>query len=219
MRPLPISPGDVYGRWTIVSLDRSGPRRKWLCRCVCGSESRVDSCDLKSGHSTSCGCYSRERRIETNTKHGHAKAGRKTPVYLVWEAMIKRCHTPSDKAFHDYGGRGIKVCDAWLADFEAFIRDMGIPTPGQSIERDDVNGNYEPSNCRWASRLEQNNNTRSNFMLATANGVVTIAEFARRHGLKYDVVQKQIWRYGATEIAGIKFEILGRRDSIQGRTA
>lgn len=215
MRKTPISPGDKYGRWTVVALGQTGARRRWLCRCDCGSQSLVATNDLTSGHSISCGCYGREQRISANTKHGSANRGRKTALYQVWCSMIKRCHSETEPGFKNYGARGIKVCDRWRNDFSDFLADMGEPEPGQSIERDDVNGNYEPENCRWASKVEQANNARSNVMLATIDGVMTIAEFAKRYGLNYAGVQKQIKRHGVTEIAGINFRIAGRRDSMR----
>lgn len=218
MKALPISPGDVYGRWTVVSLDKTGPRRKWLCRCVCGSESSIIPKDLANGHSTSCGCHSREARIAANTKHGSAQRGKKTRAYTIWVGMNKRCYSPYEDAYPHYGGRGITVCEVWRTDFSAFLRDMGDPPLGHSIERDDVNGNYEPGNCRWATTIEQRNNVRSNFMIATADGAATMAEFARRNDLDYKKFRAAV-RAGKTEMSGVEFKVLGRRDSIQKEAA
>lgn len=214
MRKTPISLGNKYGRWTVLALGQTGKKRKWLCRCECGKEGLVPTYLLTSGESSSCGCYGRERRIEANIKHGAARRGKKTNLYNVWCAMIRRCHAETDPAFDDYGGRGVKVCDRWRNDFSAFLADMGDPKPGQSIERDDLNGDYKPENCRWASRLEQNNNQRSNLMIDSANGLMTLAEFVRLHGLNYESAYTKISR-GETEISGIKIRVAGRRDSMQ----
>lgn len=213
MKKTPISPGDKFGRWTVVALGQTGKKRKWLCRCSCGSEGLVPTYLLTSGESSSCGCYGRERRIEANTKHGAAKRGRKTNLYNIWCAMIRRCHSETDPAFGNYGGRGISVCDAWRRDFGSFLLDMGEPEPGQSIERNDLNGNYEPANCRWATRLEQNNNQRSNLMVESAGHVTTLAEFVRLHGLNYESVHRRLGR-GASAINGIPVRVAGRRDAI-----
>jgi len=129
--------------------------------------------------------------------------------------MIKRCYSPQEPGYPNYGGRGISICEAWRQDFAAFLGDMGEPPPGYTIERNDVNGNYEPINCRWATQLEQVNNVRSNVMLVTIDAVMTMAEFARRYGLEYSVVQRAIKRHGATEIEGVKFRVAGRRDDMQ----
>jgi len=218
VRPLPIFPGDVYGRWTVISLDKSKPRRRWLCRCICGSESRIYPKALKGGETISCGCYGREARIAANTKHGHGRKGKKSKTFQVWMGMVNRCHSPQQEAYPHYGGRGITVCDAWRENFSTFLADMGEQPPGYSIERNDVNGNYEPGNCRWATTIEQRNNTRSNVMISVADDLMTMAEFARRHGFDYKRTSHRI-RRGATEINGVKFELLGRRDSIRKEAA
>jgi hypothetical protein len=218
VKALPISPGDVYGRWTVISLDGNSPRGKWLCRCECGSEGKIEARFLQNGHSKSCGCHGREARIIANTKHGSAQRGKKTRAYTIWVGMNKRCYSPNEPSYPHYGGRGITICEAWRTDFSAFLRDMGEPPPGHSIERDDVDGNYEPKNCRWATCAEQSNNARSNVMIATPDGAVTMAEFARLHGLDYKKFKERV-RAGATDMSGVKFEILGKRGSIEKEAA
>lgn len=122
----------------------------------------------------SCGCLLRE----TITKHG----GYKSPVYSVWHAMVTRCRSPNDPSWPDYGGRGIRVCDRWL-DHGAFLADMGQRPPGHTLERIDVNGHYEPGNCRWATPMEQANNRRNNRLITYEGQTHTVAEWARRVGL------------------------------------
>lgn len=218
-----IYPGIIRGRWTVLSIapKQAGKRRKWICRCQCGTERPVETSRLISGESKSCGCYKSEKLTIANTKHGHAcrkKRGTQSRIYMIWQTMIKRCHSPTDKGYAGYGARGISVCESWRNSFDCFLADMGEPLPGLSIERDDVNGNYEPSNCRWATSVEQSNNARSNLMLDTPDGVMTVSEFSRRHGFHYGTTRSRI-RRGATEINGIKFEVLGRRDSIRKQAA
>jgi hypothetical protein len=115
----------------------------WECLCDCGTTKIISSASLRQGGTVSCGCKMREGRPP---KHG--KTGSK--VWKAWEAMLDRCHNPKNKRFHDYGGRGIVVCYRWLK-FENFYEDMWDPAKGMSLDRLNNDGNYEPSNCRWAT--------------------------------------------------------------------
>jgi hypothetical protein len=131
----------------------------WLCRCECGTEKPVTATSLIERDAKSCGCL----RIENRFKHGHGtKKTRKGSEYSSWEHMRARCRNPKHKHYSYYGGRGIKVCERWDS-FINFLADMGSkPTKAHSLDRKDPNGNYEPSNCRWATRKEQALNQRRN---------------------------------------------------------
>jgi len=120
----------------------------------------------------------REAWIEARTTHG----GRKTPAYSIWSDMKRRCLAPSHSSFKHYGGRGIAVCERWDS-FENFLADMGQPPPGMSIDRIDVNGNYEPSNCRWATAETQRNNRRCSHFVESAGKLQTIAQWSRDTGI------------------------------------
>lgn len=148
--------GQRFGRRVLIG--RAGNR--WLCRCDCGAQQLVT--EPKAGKS--CGCLRREvgRAIgsQSHPKHG-ATIGRKSPEYNAWTAMHQRCSNPRNPAFKWYGARGIKVCARW-ASFEAFLVDMGPRPPGLTLERVDNARGYSPSNCKWATWTEQNNNTRRN---------------------------------------------------------
>lgn len=152
-------------------------------RCDCGVEKIVRGRGLVTGYTNSCGCLQREltavKIAERSRTHGRTN----TVEYHTWTTMKQRCINPKDSAYPHYGGRGIRVCDRWANSFEAFFEDMGArPDDMDSIERDDVNGHYEPGNCRWATDLEQHNNKRNNHILTIDGGSATVAEWARRSG-------------------------------------
>ncbi len=157
--------GQKFGRLTVVKRAGSTAAKKklWLCICDCGNERRIPAGDLRGGKSVSCGCFKKEMAASIKFRHGQAKAGNETREYQSWKHMIGRCFNKNEKAFKHYGGRGITVCDRWLA-FENFYADMGNVTDGFSIERVDVNGNYEPSNCKWIPKNRQATNRRSSVL-------------------------------------------------------
>lgn len=159
MPPLNDLTGKRYGRLTVMK--RSAVKKGhtiWSCVCDCGNLIEAEAYNLTTGHTQSCGCLQKERASESNSTHRM----RNTRLYRIWSSMHTRCYRPSYHAFADYGGRGIAICDEWLHSFENF-RDWALShgySDDLSIDRIDVDGNYEPGNCRWATWSEQNRNKR-----------------------------------------------------------
>jgi hypothetical protein len=153
--------GQRFGQLTAIR--DAGRLRKevaWLCHCDCGGSSIVPGYKLRSGATQSCGCR------KGSWRHGYGKPLTRHPIYRAWLHMRDRCTNPNHRQWKDYGGRGIAVCERW-SNFTNFLADVGErPTPKHSLDRINNNGNYEPENVRWATKVQQNNNTRRNRRIA-----------------------------------------------------
>ena len=143
----------------------------WLCRCECGNELSVKSVYLKMRTVRSCGCLAKELAGNRLRTHGMTK----TREFKTWDSMKQRCYNPNSKHYPDYGARGIKVCDRWLESFENFYDDMSEKPEGMSIDRIDVNLDYEPDNCKWSTTKEQNNNMRHTLRFDDGTPIGTFA--------------------------------------------
>ena len=184
--------GQQFGRLTVI--ERRGSTKHsdatWRCRCECGNEAVVIGRCLISGRTRSCGCLRREMAANlSKPTHGMTS----TKLFRVWGNMRERCSRPRHKSFDSYGGRGITVCAEWQNDFKAFY-DWAMANgyrDGLTIDRIDTNGNYEPSNCRWATQKEQQNNRRSNRRITYNGETMTTQQWSERLDIHVDTIR---WR-------------------------
>lgn len=185
-----LAKGQRYGR--LVLLELSNERTSydtpiWVCRCDCGKELSVPALNLTRTvrRTESCGCLA----VERSSTHGLSDR----PEYSVWNNMLQRCTNPNNPTFQYYGARGITVCDRWASSFANFFADMGSrPSPDHSIERRDVNGNYEPGNCYWATLDVQHSNRRDNVWLEYQGKQYTKSQLAAMAGMSIQVLNSRL---------------------------
>lgn len=199
--------GKVFGNLTVI---KEGENKKypngqetttWICKCSCGKIVNVETKSLISGNTKSCGCFRKEFLKEKMTTHG--KCGER--IYTIWENMLRRCDYKKHISYKNYGARGIKVCDEWSEDhgFDNFYQ-WAIKngySEELTIDRIDVNGNYEPSNCRWITNAEQQNNRRNNKLIEYRGEIRTLAEWCKELSIGYSKTQLRLSRGWSVEDA------------------
>lgn len=181
--------GQKFGRWTVIKYIGNS---KWLCKCDCGNIKVVQGGSLKNGNTQSCGCLQKEKASFIMKKHGLYKSR----LYKLWRSMKNRCQFKTNLSYKNYGGRGIKVCDEWLNDFMNFYNWAMANgyKDDLTIERIDVNGNYEPNNCKWINNIEQAWNRRSSYFITYNNETHCLAEWAKIYNIKYNTLWARIKR-------------------------
>ena len=198
-RKLDIKPGDRFGRLTVIEEEpRKKKSRYFLCRCDCGKEVSTKLIWLTTGQSKSCGCLRKERFLKFNTRHGQSHSA----LHSCWTSMKQRCLNPKNPVYQDYGGRGIKVCPEWMY-FEPFYwwAMMNSYDENLTIERKDVNGNYEPKNCCWIPQSQQGGNRRTNKLLTFKGQTKAAFQWAKELGLNPGTVYTRLRLGWSTEEA------------------
>lgn len=193
--------GQKFGKLTVMFrgddyIYPNGKRRpQWVCQCDCGNVKNICASNLKRGTTTSCGCAQIEQLKQRVTKHGGW--ANKEKLYEVWHNMRRRCYCETDSHYPDYGRRGIAICDEWKNDYPAF-RDWALSNgyrEGLSIDRINVNGNYDPSNCRWTTNLVQQNNRRCTIKISYKGRTQSLTEWARELNIPYRTLYSR-YRWG-----------------------
>lgn len=190
--------GKKFGRLTVIGMaPKTGRKTFWICQCDCGNIKTVRSDSLKAGLIRSCGCLKREQdRVNLEANHSHKMSG--TRIYQEWQGMKGRCYNEHDPRFDRWGGRGIKVCDEWKDSFENFYSWALANGYNETltIDRIDNDGDYAPSNCRWASQKEQSRNRSSNINIKIGNSTRTLTEWCEIFDVDYNTVNARYVRYG-----------------------
>lgn len=210
--------GQRFGRLVVIkrSPENANNHPLWECICDCGNTTLVRANSLRPLRTQSCGCLHTES-AKTVLRRGNFKHGKsKSQIYRVWDNMLNRCSNPRCPTYQDYGGRGITVCERWYS-FENFHADMGErPGDDYSIDRIDVDGNYELNNCRWATWTEQANNKRNTKEILVKGEMVTLPQAAQRAGMSLRTLQGRLKKgWTAEEAISLSANNGRRRENYQ----
>lgn len=189
--------GKKFGRLTVIERDLSRKRSAvyWLCKCECGNIASVKGIYLRDGHTRSCGCLRKETEAKYFLYNNQTK--KENPrLYSIWKSMKRRCYDEKHNSYHNYGGRGIRICDAWISEdgFESFV-EWALKCGYKSdltIDRINVDSDYSPENCRWITKKENSNNKRNCRYIEYNNETKTLAQWAEMYGLRQCELKRRL---------------------------
>lgn len=205
--------GQTFGRLMAISYAGLFPvyggknASYWNCECSCGTKLKVSAGNLRHSGQKSCGCLRHEFLMRYNTTHGQSRS----PTSNMWSHAKSRCFNPKNPKYKDYGGRGITMCDEWRNDFSAFFRDMGACPKGCSLDRRDVNGNYDPTNCRWLRMRNQGANQRKTIWVEIRGRRTCLARACRLLGISYSMSRWRMTKRGLTAREAVDFYLNKRK--------
>lgn len=188
--------GMRFGRLTVMKVDGKNNRGRplWLCKCDCGNETHVERQHLIRGQTKSCGCFRKEFAKRQHTTHGLSKSiNRQNRLYRIWSGIKDRCCNTNSKYWNRYGGRGIKICEEWknnYLSFHAWALSNGY-LDELTLDRINNDGNYEPSNCRWATWETQENNRSDNIIFNIEGEKISLAQLARKENTTRFIAEKK----------------------------
>lgn len=182
--------GQRFARLQVIERKTVGRELLWVCRCDCGKFIETRGFKLRRGGTKSCGCLRIERLAESRRQHGLCD----TPTYRSWQMARHRCSNPNNVAYGNYGGRGIRMCDAWASDYLVFLADMGERPAGKTLDRVDPMLGYQPGNCRWATPVEQTLTKRNTKLVEWSGEQTTVRAVARIAGVSATTLYEHLKR-------------------------
>lgn len=191
--------GERYGR--LVAINRliiPNKRSTWVFKCDCGEEIQRLLEHVRQGTTKSCGCLKIDRTRERSITHGHSVGRKASRTLSAYQKAKERCYNPNIERYPQYGGRGIVMSDEWRKSFTTFLEDMGECPPKMSLDRIDVNGNYEKGNCRWVTSAQQARNRTDNVFVSHGGKEVILKDFATIMGVKYKTLHARVKYKGQT---------------------